>query len=126
MGGAFDRVASGVRELMGVAMEGAQPDTVRVAVDALRDQWLAAERETRQDGTDSFRRFEVVVAMLYGEAYRPAIIAVSEGRKADEELDRASEVARWILRAHNAFTSGSEEVLNLCLRRAERAALRPH
>jgi hypothetical protein len=124
MGGAFDRVATGVRELMGVAMEGAEPDTVRVAVDALRDQWLAAERQTRDDGTDSFRRFEVVVAMLYGEAYRPAIIAVSEGRKADEELDRASEVARWILRAHNAFTSGSEEVLNLCLRRAERAALR--
>jgi hypothetical protein len=124
MGGAFDRVASGVRELMGAAMEGAEPDSVRVAVDALRDQWLAAERETREDGTDSFRRFEVVVAMLYGEAYRPAIIAVSEGRKADDELDRASEVARWILRAHNAFTSGSEEVLNLCLRRAERAALR--
>ena len=122
MGGDFDRVAGGVRQLMGAAMEGAEPDTVRVAIDALRDQWLAAERASRDIDNASIQRFEAVVTMFYGEAYRPAIIAVSEGRDPGEALDRASEVSRWILRAYHAFTSGSEEILGLCLRRAERAA----
>lgn len=122
MGGDFDRIAGGVRELMGAAMRGAEPDTVRVAVDALRDQWLAAERASRDVNTASIERFEAVVTMLYGEAYRPAILAVSEGRNPGDALDRASEVSRWILRAYHAFTSGSDEVLGLCLRKAERAA----
>lgn len=121
MRGTFQQVETSVRSLMDAAMDGAEAARLRVAVDALRDQWLAAERASRDDHLASLARFDVVAAMLYGEAFRPAILAVAEGQDATEELDRAIGVARWIGRAHHAFSAGSEPVLNLCLRRAERA-----
>jgi hypothetical protein len=116
--GTFDQVTLGIRTLMWAALEGAEPQNVRVAFDALRDQWLAAERESRDEDGGSLRRFEDVAAMLCGEAFWPAIRAVSERRDYAEELERAAEVARWILRAHGAFASGHREALNICLRRA--------
>ncbi|MBI3649153.1 MAG: hypothetical protein HY240_10465 [Actinobacteria bacterium] len=118
LAGTFDQVTVGIRALMSAAMEGADPESVRVGFEALRDQWLAAERDSRDDEPGSIRRFEGVAAMLCGEAFWPAIRAVSEHRDAGEELDRAKEAARWILRAHTAFASGHQEALNLCLRRA--------
>ncbi len=118
MTGTFDQVTTGIRALMCAALEGADAQGVRVAFEALRDQWLAAERDSRDDDPESSRRFEDVAAMLCGEAFWPAIRAVSEQRDFSEELDRAAEVTRWILRAHGAFASGHKEGLSLCLRRA--------
>lgn len=118
LAGTFDQVTAGIRSLMSAAMEGGEPDSLRVAFEALRDQWLAAERESRRDEAGSLRRFEGVAAMLCGEAFWPAILAVGEHRDAGEELDRATEATRWILRAHTAFSTGHQEALNLCLRRA--------
>jgi hypothetical protein len=120
MSGTFDQTTAGIKALMSAAMEGAEPEDVRVAFEALRDQWLAAERDSRGDGPGSLRRFDDVAAMLCGEAFWPAILAVSEHRSPTSELDHASEVTRWILRAHSAFASGSQEALNLCLRNAVR------
>jgi hypothetical protein len=118
LAGTFDQVTAGIRSLMSAAMEGGEPESLRVAFEALRDQWLAAERESRRDEAGSLRRFEGVAAMLCGEAFWPAILAVGEHRDAGEELDRATEATRWILRAHTAFSTGHQEALNLCLRRA--------
>ena len=120
MSGTFDQVTAGIRALMSAAMEGAEPQDIRVAFEALRDQWLAAARDSRDDEPGSLRRFEDVAAMLCGEAFWPAILAVSEQRDSTSELDSASEVTRWILRAHSAFASGSQEALNLCLKNAVR------
>jgi hypothetical protein len=118
LAGTFDQVTAGIRSLMSAAMEGGEPESLRVAFEALRDQWLAAERDSRRDEAGSLRRFEGVAAMLCGEAFWPAILAVGEHRDAGQELDRATEATRWILRAHSAFASGHQEALNLCLRRA--------
>jgi hypothetical protein len=120
MSGTFDQTTAGIRALMSAAMEGADPQDIRVAFEALRDQWLAAERDSREDEPGSLRRFDDVAAMLCGEAFWPAILAVSERRDSGSELDNASEVTRWILRAHSAFASGSQEALDLCLRNAVR------
>jgi hypothetical protein len=116
--GTLDRAITGVRTLMGAAMEGAEPTDLRLAFDALRDQWWAAERDSRDDEAGSLRRFEDVAATIYGEAFWPAIKAVSEGRDPLEDLDRASEASRWILRAHTAFVSQHPEAMTLCFRRA--------
>ncbi len=118
MYGTFDQMTSGISALMRAAMEGAEPEGVRVGFQALRDQCLAAERESRDDQAGSLRRFEDVVAMLCGEAFWPAILAVSEHRDPTSELDRATEVTRWILRAHSAFAWGHQGALALCLRHA--------
>jgi hypothetical protein len=120
MSGTFDQTTAGIRALMSAAMEGAEPQDIRVAFEALRDQWLAAERDSRADEPGSLRRFDDVAAMLCGEAFWPAILAVSERRDSGSELDNAGEVTRWILRAHCAFSAGSQEALNLCLRNAVR------
>jgi hypothetical protein len=120
MSGTFDQTTAGIRALMSAAMEGAAPRDIRVAFEALRDQWLAAERDSRADEPGSLRRFDDVAAMLCGEAFWPAILAVSERRDSGNELDNASEVTRWILRAHSAFAAGSQEALDLCLRNAVR------
>jgi len=116
--GTLDRAITGVRTLMGAAMEGAEPTSLRLAFDALRDQWWAAERDSRGDDVGSARRFEDVAATIYGDAFWPAIRAVSEGRDPLEDLDRASEASQWILRAHTAFVSQRPEAMTLCLRRA--------
>jgi hypothetical protein len=119
MSGTFDQTTAGIKALMSAAMEGAAPRDIRVAFEALRDQWLA-ERDSRADEPGSVRRFDDVAAMLCGEAFWPAILAVSERRDSGNELDHASEVTRWILRAHSAFAAGSQEALDLCLRNAVR------
>jgi len=116
--GTLDRAITGVRTLMGAAMEGAETTSLRLAFDALRDQWSAAERDSRDDDVGSARRFEDVAATIYGDAFWPAIKAVSEGRDPLEDLDRASEASRWILRAHTAFVSQRPEAMTLCFRRA--------
>jgi hypothetical protein len=118
LAGTFDQVTAGIRSLMSAALEGGDPGSLRIGFEALRDQWLAAERDSRRDEPGSLRRFEGVAAMLCGEAFWPAILAVGEHRDAGQELDRAAEATRWILRAHAAFSSGHQDALNLCLRRA--------
>ena len=116
--GTFDRVTDAIRVLMRAALEGAEAEGLRVAYGALRDQWSAAERDSRGDDLGSLRRFEDTAATLCGEAFWPAILAVSERRDPAIELDRAIEATTWILRAHGAFLEGHQGALKICLRRA--------
>ena len=116
--GSFDRVIDGIRALMRAALDGAEPEGIHSAYGALRDQWLAAERDSRSDDDGSLRRFEDTAAALCGEAFWPAILAVSEHRDPAVELDRAIEATTWILRAHGAFLEGHQGALRICLRRA--------
>jgi hypothetical protein len=116
--GTFDQVTAGVRALMGAAREGAEPEGVRAAFNALRDQLEAAERESRAADPDSPRHFEDVAALLCGDAFWPAILAVSEGRDPSDHLERAAEATRWLLRAQAAFVKGKRSAQAICLRRA--------
>ena len=118
LAGTFDQVTAGIRSLMFAALEGGERDSLRVDFDGF------ATSGSPQSGTHAWtkpdrpRRFEGVAAMLCGEAFWPAILAVGEHRDAAAELDRATEATRWILRAHTAFSTGHQDALNLCLRRA--------
>ena len=127
--GTLDRAITGVRTLMGAAMEGAETTSLRLAFDALRDQWSAAERDSRDDDVGSARRFEDVAATIYGDAFWPAIRAVSEGRDPLEDLDRASEASQWILRARGLSRAqpflGGRDVHRLNRDRIPKCAMKP-
>ena len=114
MAGIFQQTTNSIKELLGAASEGADPEGVRIAYGALRDQWRAAAREARKTQAGSIERFESHASLMGGEAYWPAIDALTNGRDATVELKMAREAAGWIARASQAFAQHDQAMVDRC------------
>ena len=68
MSGIFRQVADTLVDLTRAARTGADPDGIRVAHMALRDQWEAAAEDARKGGAGSVDRFETVAAATPAKA----------------------------------------------------------
>ena len=63
MDGILLQTTRSIRALIGVATEGAQPQDVHLAYQALRDQWAAAEREALRGTSDPVTRWTKMTRM---------------------------------------------------------------
>ena len=101
--GIFRQVADTLVDLTRAARTGADPEAIRIAHTALRDQWEAAANDATEAGAGSVDRFETVAAALCVDAYRPALESLSLGRDATRELETARDALRCLIRARDAF-----------------------
>ena len=105
-----------IRALIGIAAEGAPCDQIALAYDALRDQWLTAEREAVNADDEQLARFEARAAAVIGTAYRPVLNALGSGRSigsVDVELARRG--ADFVGLAHEALVAGDHDRVERCL-----------
>jgi hypothetical protein len=117
--GIFRQVADTLVDLTRAARTGAQPEAIRVAHMALRDQWEAAANDATEAGAGSVDRFETVAAALCVDAYRPALESLSLGRDATRELETARDALRCLIRARDAFVVGDPTMVRRWFRLAE-------
>jgi hypothetical protein len=105
-----------IRELIGLATEGAPPEQIRLAFVALEDQWTAAEREAHRTRAGSIDRFDARAAAVLGAAYRPVLKALCGGRLlASTDVDLAHRSAGWLNLAYEALLAGDHENVERCL-----------
>lgn len=114
----LQQTTDGLNALMHAAENGADPQAVRLAYAALKDQWTAAVRETVKLDPGSSERFVSLAAAASGEAFGPAIDAISCGRDPYDELRIPADAARWIRRAFDAHVRGDHVLMNECFVRA--------
>jgi hypothetical protein len=105
-----------IRELIGLATEGAPSERIELAFAALRDQWTAAEREALRAPAGSIDRFDARAAAVLGAAYRPVLKALGSGRVlASNDVDLAHRSAGWLNLAYEALLVGDHENVERCL-----------
>lgn len=117
--GIFRQVADTLVDLTRAARTGADPEAIRIAHTALRDQWEAAANDATEAGAGSVDRFETVAAALCVDAYRPALENLSLGRDATRELETARDALRCLIRARDAFVAGDPTMVRRWFRLAE-------
>jgi hypothetical protein len=117
--GIFRQVADTLVDLTRAARTGADPEAIRIAHTALRDQWEAAANDASEAGAGSVDRFETVAAALCVDAYRPALESLSLGRDATRELETARDTLRCLIRARDAFVAGDPTMVRRWFRLAE-------
>src|SRR5438093_5658549 len=124
----FQQMTDSVKTLIAAATRGHDPAGVRIAYTAARDQWRAAERESRRTDPGSIERFEGLAALIGGEAYWPAIDAITTGRDPGDELQMARQAAAWIARASEAFLERDHDLAQRYLGLAEKTvgSVRPN
>jgi hypothetical protein len=120
MAGIFEQMTESVKALVAAATDGADPDGIRIAYVALEDQWKAAEREARKTEVGSSERFETMAAIMFGEAFSPALEAAICGRDASQEVRRATEAGRWRGRAYEAHLRNDKPMVDIYFRLAEK------
>ena len=119
MDGILLQTTRGIRALIGVATEGAPPEDVRIAYQALRDQWAAAERESLRASADSVARFDARAAAVLGAAYRPVLDVLCSGRTLrSEDVELAQKSSGWLNLAYEALRDGDHDNVERCLRMA--------
>lgn len=117
MDGILLQTTRSIRALIGVASEGAPSEEVEIAYQALRDQWVAAERES---GTsDPVTRFDARAAAVLGAAYRPVLDVLCLGRALrPEDVELARRSSGWLNLAYEALRAGDHANVERCLRMA--------
>jgi len=105
-----------IRELIGLATEGAPPEQIELSFAALRDQWTAAEREALRTPAGSIERFDARAAAVLGAAYQPVLKALGTGRLlASNDVDLAHRSAGWLNLAYESLLAGDHENVERCL-----------
>ncbi|HJS26165.1 MAG TPA: hypothetical protein VJ913_03455 [Actinomycetota bacterium] len=116
MDGILLQTTRGIRELIGLATEGAPPERIRLAFTALQDQWTAAEREAVRTPVGSIDRFDARAAAVLGAAYRPVLKALGTGQVlASNDVDLAHRSAGWLNLAYEALLAGDHQNVERCL-----------
>ena len=116
MDGILLQTTRGIRELIGLAAEGAPRDQVALAFAALEDQWTAAEREALRTPAGSIDRFDARAAAVLGTAYRPVLKALGSGQLlASNDVDLAHRSAGWLNLAYEALLAGDHDNVERCL-----------
>jgi hypothetical protein len=116
MDGILLQTTRGIRALIGVATEGAPPEDVEIAYQALRDQWAAAEREALRSSTDAVARFDARAAGVLGAAYRPVLDVLCSGRTLrSEDVELAQKSSGWLNLAYEALRDGDHDNVERCL-----------
>jgi hypothetical protein len=119
MDGILLQTTRGIRAQIGDATEGAPPEDVQIAYQALRDQWAAAERESLRDSADAVARFDARAAAVLGAAYRPVLEVLCSGRTLrSEDVELAQKSSGWLNLAYEALQDGDHENVERCLRMA--------
>ena len=119
MDGILLQTTRSIRALIGVATEGAPPEDVGVAYQALRDQWGAAEREALRGGTDPVTRFDARAAAVLGAAYRPVLEVLCSGKGLrSEDVELAQKSSGWLNLAYEALQAGDHDNVERCLKMA--------
>jgi hypothetical protein len=119
MDGILLQTTRSIRALIGVATEGAPPEDVEVAYQALRDQWGAAEREARRGSTDPITRFDARAAAVLGAAYRPVLEVLCSGKGLrSEDVELAQKSSGWLNLAYEALQAGDHDNVERCLKMA--------
>jgi hypothetical protein len=119
MDGILLQTTRSIRALIGIATEGAPPEEVEVAYQALRDQWVAAEREALRGTSDSVTRFDARAAAVLGAAYRPVLEVLCSGRTLrSEDVELAQRSSGWLNLAYEALQSGDHANVERCLKMA--------
>jgi hypothetical protein len=119
MDGILLQTTRGIRSLIGVATEGAPAKDVRVAYQALRDQWAAAERESLRGTGDAVTRFDARAAAVLGAAYRPVLDVLCSGRTLrSQDVELAQKSSGWLNLACEALQEGDHDNVERCLRMA--------
>jgi len=119
MDGILLQTTRGIRSLIGVATEGAPPEDVQIAYQALRDQWAAAEREALRGTSDAVTRFDARAAAVLGAAYRPVLDVLCSGRTLrSEDVELAQKSSGWLNLAYEALQDGDHDNVERCMRMA--------
>ena len=119
MDGILLQTTRGIRALIGIASEGAPPEDVWIAYQALRDQWAAAERESLRGTADPVSRFDARAAAVLGVAYRPVLDVLCSGRTLKaEDVELAQKSSGWLNLAYEALQEGDHDNVERCLRMA--------
>lgn len=119
MDGILLQTTRSIRALIGIATEGAPPDDVEVAYRALRDQWVAAEREALRGTSDPVTRFDARAAAVLGAAYRPVLEVLCSGRTLrSEDVELAQRSSGWLNLAYEALQAGDHTNVERCLKMA--------
>lgn len=116
MDGILLQTTRSIRQLIGLATEGAPAEHIEVSFGALRDQWTAAEREAVRTPVGSVERFDARAAAVLGAAYRPVLAALSSGHLlASNDVDLAHRSAGWLNLAYEALLAGDHQNVERCL-----------
>jgi hypothetical protein len=119
MDGILLQTTRGIRAMIGVATEGAAPEDVEVAYQALRDQWAAAERESLRGTADPVTRFDARAAAVLGAAYRPVLDVLCSGESLrSEDVELAQRSSGWLSLAYEALQAGDHANVERCLKMA--------
>jgi hypothetical protein len=119
MDGILLQTTRSIRALIGVATEGAPPEDVEIAYQALRDQWAAAEREALRGTADPVSRFDARAAAVLGQAYRPVLDVLCSGKiLRSEDVELAQKSSGWLNLAYEALQAGDHGNVERCLRMA--------
>jgi hypothetical protein len=119
MDGILLQTTRSIRALIGVATEGAPPEDVEVAYQALRDQWAAAERESRRRTANPVTRFDARAAAVLGAAYRPVLDVLTSGKVLrSEDVELAQKSSGWLNLAYEALQAGDHDNVERCLKMA--------
>jgi hypothetical protein len=119
MDGILLQTTRSIRALIGVATEGAPPGDVEVAYQALRDQWAAAERESRRRTANPVTRFDARAAAVLGAAYRPVLDVLTSGKVLrSEDVELAQKSSGWLNLAYEALQAGDHDNVERCLKMA--------
>jgi hypothetical protein len=117
MDGILLQTTRSIRALIGVATEGAQPQDVHLAYQALRDQWAAAEREALRGTSDPVTRFDARAAAVLGTAYRPVLDVLCSGKALRaEDVELAQRSSGWLNLAYEALQAGDHANVERCLK----------
>jgi hypothetical protein len=119
MDGILVQTTRSIRALIGIATEGAPPEEVEVASQAMRDQCAAAEREAMRTPADPVARFDARAASVLWVAYRPVIDVLCSGRGLrSEDVELAQRSSGWLNLAYEALLEGDQDNVERCLRMA--------
>lgn len=119
MDGILLQTTRSIRALIGVATEGAPPEDVEVAYQALRDQCAAAERESRRRTANPVTRFDARAAAVLGAAYRPVLDVLTSGKVLrSEDVELAQKSSGWLNLAYEALQAGDHDNVERCLKMA--------